>query len=138
MQNFNQHSDELYSNHNQANNPFTNSGQGNLPGQNLNLNNQPTIIRPEAPKPMVEQVQTFEKPRPASPQQRSLRPQQTQQRTTVTGRTNPQTTTKPIQSKDEQIKAIFEEIETLKTQTKKPGALTRIEKLLKQILDINS
>jgi|GEM_PF-5186853 len=136
MQNFNPNSDEH--NLNAFNHQFTNSGQGNLPGQMSGIPNQPTIIRPEQPVQKVEQAQTFEKP---TPQQRSLRPVQNpvrQAQTTVQKKPAVAAASQQTSSKEEQITQIFEEIESLKNQTKRPGALTRIEKLLRQVLDLNS
>lgn len=137
MQNFNPNHEDQHLN--SFNNQFTNSGQGNLPGQTPSISNQPTIIRPENPVQKVEQAQTFEKPRPASPQQRSLRPQQNPIRTTQNPvRKTVAAAVTTTLSKEEQINEIFVEIESLKKQSKRPGALTRIEKLLRQVLDLNT
>lgn len=131
MQNFNNSDEHL------NNNAFTNQGQGNLAGQiPQNFNNQPTIIRPEIPVQKVEQAQTFEKPRPSNPQQRSLRPQQNPAiRATTPIRKTANPAKIPVQTNEEKILEIFAEIEEIKKQIKRPGALTRIEKLLKQVLD---
>lgn len=139
MQNLNNYIEEQYLNNN--NHPLTNFGQGNLPVAMPNNVSQPTIIRPENPRQKVEQAQTFEKP---NPPQRNLRPQQNPIRRSNPVRVARPTSTaatpiaKPSKSKEDQIKEIYLEIDELKKRVKTPGSLTKIEKLLKQVLDASS